>query len=179
MSENLPPIRSPVGLTNVSLPDELLAAAPKLLDGAPTQAAVRRSVSTAYYALFHLLIQEACANWARSEHRVQLGRAFEHKQMNAASERYRAKCKNAPVNSVEEHLFEVADHFVALQQKRELADYDSSIELTAKQAMQTIREAEDAFRRWEIIRKEPIAQDYLVSLLFKEKPTRSPEWGDR
>src|SRR5581483_108862 len=100
MSENLPPIRSPVGLTNVSLPDELLAAAPKLLEGAPTQAAVRRSISTAYYALFHLLIQDACANWARPEHRVQLARVFEHKQMNAASERHRAKCKNSPGNSV-------------------------------------------------------------------------------
>jgi len=30
----------------------------------PTQASLRRAVSTAYYALFHLLIDEAVGNWA-------------------------------------------------------------------------------------------------------------------
>jgi uncharacterized protein (UPF0332 family) len=34
----------------------------------PTQASLRRSVSTAYYALFHLLIHDASANGAEQTH---------------------------------------------------------------------------------------------------------------
>lgn len=33
----------------------------------PHQPSLRRAVSTAYYALFHLLISEATANWQRPE----------------------------------------------------------------------------------------------------------------
>ena len=53
----------------------------------PTQASLRRSVSTAYYALFHLLIQDASANWSRWDTRDYLARAFEHKTMKVASTR--------------------------------------------------------------------------------------------
>jgi len=50
------------------------------------QANLRRSVSTAYYALFHLLISEATLNWARPELRPMLGRLFDHGPMCSASE---------------------------------------------------------------------------------------------
>jgi hypothetical protein len=53
----------------------------------PTQASLRRSVSTAYYALFHLLIQDASVNWSRLDTRDYLARAFEHKTMKEASTR--------------------------------------------------------------------------------------------
>src|SRR6202050_5778875 len=53
----------------------------------PTQASLRRSVSTAYYALFHLLIQEASANWSRVDTRDYLARAFDHRTMKDASTR--------------------------------------------------------------------------------------------
>jgi hypothetical protein len=42
----------------------------------PKQASLRRAVSTAYYALFHLLMNEAVANWNRVNLRAALGRAF-------------------------------------------------------------------------------------------------------
>jgi len=44
----------------------------------PRQASLRRAVSTAYYALFHLLISEATLNWKRAEYRDALARVFEH-----------------------------------------------------------------------------------------------------
>ena len=53
----------------------------------PTQASLRRSVSTAYYALFHLLIHDASANWTRPDTRDYLARAFDHKTMKEASTR--------------------------------------------------------------------------------------------
>src|SRR5216684_7023359 len=88
---------------------DLLAVARDLLEEEfPTQATLHRSVSTAYYALFHLLIHEACSNWARPEHRINLARAFEHKQMLSASDKQKAKHKDAAENSAEKHLFEVA-----------------------------------------------------------------------
>jgi uncharacterized protein (UPF0332 family) len=49
----------------VAYHDELLQQAKELVHnnpGAPTQADLRRSVSSAYYALFHLLIFDACLN---------------------------------------------------------------------------------------------------------------------
>ena len=68
--------------------DDLLKQAYLLLNKEskhPTQASLRRSVSTAYYALFHLLIQEACANWSRTDTRDYLARAFDHKTMKDSS----------------------------------------------------------------------------------------------
>ena len=50
--------------------DDLLALAQDISDLPSTgrrQATIRRAISTAYYALFHLLILEATLNWARPE----------------------------------------------------------------------------------------------------------------
>ena len=58
---------------------ELLELAKGLADLHPEkahQASLRRAVSTAYYAIFHLLISEATSNWARPELRNQLGRCL-------------------------------------------------------------------------------------------------------
>jgi hypothetical protein len=47
--------------------DDLLEQAHHLVtreEGEPKQASLRRAVSTAYYALFHLLIDEAVSQWA-------------------------------------------------------------------------------------------------------------------
>jgi hypothetical protein len=163
----------------MALPHDLLAVARDLLEREfPTEATLRRSVSTAYYALFHLLIHEACSNWARSEHRNNLARAFEHKQMLAASEKQRSKYKDAVENSAEKYLFRVAHTFVQLQQKRELADYDYSIQLPLDRAQFALGQAEKAFKSWEIIRNEQITQDYLFSLLIRDRASRQPEWGE-
>ena len=49
----------------------------------PKQASLRRAVSTAYYALFHLLIDEAVGKWAIERQRSILARTFEHSKMKA------------------------------------------------------------------------------------------------
>lgn len=58
----------------------------------PKQASLRRAVSTAYYALFHLLVAAAVANWKNIEQRPDLARAFEHGRMKDASN----KAANSP-----------------------------------------------------------------------------------
>lgn len=54
--------------------------------GRPRQASLRRAISAAYYALFHLLIQEATGSLvARPELRPRFARAFDHGDMRSAS----------------------------------------------------------------------------------------------
>lgn len=47
----------------------------------PRQASLRRAVSTAYYALFHSLVDEAVGQWGVERQRGMLGRTFEHGKM--------------------------------------------------------------------------------------------------
>src|SRR5882672_11672305 len=58
------------------------------------QASLRRAVSTAYHALFHLLISEATLNWGRPELRSELGRIFEHGRMKNASVKRRCELED-------------------------------------------------------------------------------------
>ena len=68
--------------------DELLAQAIQLVHVTPpTQATLRRAVSAAYYAVFHLLIAEATSNWNNAALRAALSRAFDHGAMKTASNR--------------------------------------------------------------------------------------------
>src|SRR6266478_1063436 len=64
--------------------DDLLELAQDLANKEPTnpkQASLRRAVSTAYYALFHLLIDDAVSKWAAERQRSILARTFEHDKM--------------------------------------------------------------------------------------------------
>ena len=75
------------------LHDDLLEQSRALLDldrTKPKQASLRRAISTAYYALFHLLIHEATSRMTlrgvdRTAHRRALSRAFDHGAMKKAS----------------------------------------------------------------------------------------------
>jgi hypothetical protein len=112
--------------------DDLLELAKHLAQLEPTnprQACLRRSVSTAYYALFHLLISEATANWGRPELRSELGRVFEHGKMKNASLKIKKKNPSSlHEGAVSDHLHAVADTFIQVQQRREEADYDTGKE---------------------------------------------------
>jgi uncharacterized protein (UPF0332 family) len=69
----------------MAFPDDLLEQAQHLAQRepkVPKQASLRRAVSTAYYAPFHLLITETTKNWKRAEERFTLARMFEHTLIN-------------------------------------------------------------------------------------------------
>jgi uncharacterized protein (UPF0332 family) len=143
----------------------------------PRQASLRRAVSTAYYALFHLLISEATLNWRRPEQRSLLARMFEHGKMKAASERQRAVCNRflnssppaGPELDCARHLLQVAATFFDAQQQRHAADYDNSVQWTRTQVKSRIAAVEEAFESWRAVRDEPDAQAYLISLLGNPK----------
>ena len=133
---------------------------------------MRRAVSTAYYALFHLLISEAVANWHRTSLRTALGRAFDHNIMKAASNRLKDKQQfpfNGEDRGVVEALRVVAKTFSQLQEKRHTADYDNTTFWTRTEALAQVKSAEEAFSKWKPIRNEQIAQAYLVPLIVKKR----------
>ena len=138
----------------------------------PKQASLRRAVSTAYYALFHLLISEAVANWSRVSLRAALARAFDHGVMKAASNRIQDTRQFTFIGEdpkVVAALRAVAKTFAQLQEKRHTADYDNTTFWTRTEALTQVKSAEQAFNTWKPIRNEQIAQAFLVSLVVKKR----------
>lgn len=159
-------------------PEDLLEQAKHLANREkkrPRQASLRRAVSTAYYAFFHLLVHEATLNWKRVDQRAFLARFFDHGKMKAASEKQRGACESyldskpppAPGPEVDcmTHLRKVADTFAQAQQQRHAADYNNSKQWTRTEALTQIQLVEEAFTSWHVIREARVAQAFLISLL--------------
>jgi uncharacterized protein (UPF0332 family) len=156
----------------MSLAEDLLEQADHLArreKKRPKQASLRRAVSAAYYALFHLLISETVSNWRRADQRADLARAFEHGRMKSASQRVVGLPLAGQNATVVRHLKVVAGAFSQLQQFRHKADYDIAAQWSRTEVLRTIELATEAFRSWRAIRAETAAQDYLLSLLVKER----------
>ena len=161
-------------------PDDLLEQAwhlAKREKKKPRQASLRRAVSTAYYALFHLLIHEATLNWRRVDQRALLARFFEHGKMKRASKKQADDLKvffktNPPAGhrlDTAQHLHLVADTLVEAQDQRHAADYDSAAIWARTDVVGLIERVDSAFKSWHAIREEPTAQTYLISLLGNPK----------
>lgn len=137
----------------------------------PKQASLRRAVSTAYYALFHLLVREATERLLRgtalSEYRPGLARSFQHRAMKAASSAIAAggTLKGFGTLQIPADLLIVAESFVTLQEERHRADYDLGSQFTRTEALTLVSQAEYAFDRWRSVRKQAAADIYLAALL--------------
>jgi len=132
------------------------------LPGQPKQADLRRAVSAAYYALFHLLTTEAAQNWKHFRQRDRFARMFDHGRMKTCSSR--VSSRPLPIDPAEipvaRSLKLVADSFVTLQSARHRADYDNSEVWSRTQVYEAIIEAQDAMTEWMTIREAAMAQDY-------------------
>jgi uncharacterized protein (UPF0332 family) len=126
----------------------------------PKQSTLRRAVSTAYYALFHLLIAEFVRNWRRSDQRVRLARMFDHKKMRSAE----FKLQGAKATPIEWDLKKVLEAFGNLQDARLVADYDVGRHWSRQEVNDRLDAAEEAFRSWPTVRKDKVAQDHLLSM---------------
>lgn len=146
------------------------------------QPSLRRALSTAYYALFHLLISEATANCGDPRFRAALSRVFDHGTMKAASEKkvseintqFRQNSQQGPEWVVKDNLYKVAETFLRAQYDRNEADYNLVRGWQPTEVSLLIEEVADAFNRWNLIRDEPAARDYLMSML-PSKERRQPE----
>lgn len=130
----------------------------------PKQSSLRRAVSTAYYALFHLLIDAAVANWTVERQRSVLARAVEHGRMKRICDEIVKSAKSgAPIPY---DLKSVAEKFIRLQDQRHLADYDNSTEWTRTDVLEVLDVARGAFDAWHRVETEDPAQDFLLQLLL-------------
>jgi uncharacterized protein (UPF0332 family) len=141
----------------------------------PRQASLRRAVSAAYYALFHLLIRDATVLLGLVPPvRGRFTRAFDHGVMKQASQdftnpqpgRLPALTGGAPVPAA---LGQVASTFVTLQEMRHEADYNVERRFTRAEVNTLVAQAQQAFRDWRAVRTDPVARSYLAALLLGKK----------
>lgn len=145
----------------------------------PKQASLRRAVSTAYYALFHLLTA-ACIQRFAPTVPVSLGpriaRALSHAEMKDVCVSV-SKGNSGPVLQVlvpasfSVEIRNVAKAFVDLQEARHFADYDLSAFHNRLDSVEFINQAERAFADWNRIRASDEAAVFLSALLFAKR------WG--
>jgi hypothetical protein len=161
----------------MELADDLLELADRLAKPAsndPEQASLRRAVSTAYYALFHLLVGDVGQLWhgGSATSRQRLERALEHTAMKEVSQMFSqtpwTDWSGQPV-ALPAELREVAKAFVALQQERHDADYNSVRIWAPLEAQSKVEQARLAFQQWRAVRTQPVAQDYLLAFLVGRK----------
>jgi len=171
--------------------DDLLQFAQEMANFHPGEAhqpSLRRAVSTGYYALFHLLISAAIANCTDPQFRATLARVFDHGPMKQASDRklselndfFDQRPPDGPERTRKYHLYNVAETFSQAQHNRNEADYNLIREWQPTQVSLLIEGIADAFKSWNTIRDEPVARDYLISMLpsrerkQNEKPRSKP-----
>ena len=174
----------------MSLPDDLLEQAVHLAGRdprKPRQASLRRAVSTAYYALFHLLIEEATGLLTATPGvAFAMGRALSHGEMLTVSQEFVQGHLPQSLARQGGPLFaqaagpagaavkRVAATFVLFQQKRHEADYDRAKSFTRSEVKQWLHRAQEAFTDWGEHRRSEPARLYLACLLLWDRWDKPP-----
>lgn len=166
-------------------PDELLGLARQMVDrsaGATVGAELRRAVSTAYYALFHLLIDKGTNRFvAVARLRPLVARTFEHKWMLAVCKDYEA-AKPAGAASPGDYILKgatipaalvtIASAFIDLQNVRHQADYNLAFPLAHPEAEAAVVQAEAAFLALASVETHPATDEFLTELWCRGMPKR-------
>jgi uncharacterized protein (UPF0332 family) len=133
----------------------------------PRQADLKRSVSTAYYALFHALAKDAAdllvgGGPARADRAwVQVYRALEHGFAKNA-------CKEARNLGFPVQIIDCANEFIDLQEVRHAADYDPEARFSRAEALDWVARAEAAIAKLRMtVRRDRKA--FAVQVLFKKR----------
>jgi hypothetical protein len=166
----------------MSFPQDLLEQAEHLSrrePKRPKQASLRRSISTAYYALFHLLTSDATAILGRDmtvAARQGMARSFDHSEMKracnffssaTAPNREKAPRQLAPTLAapVSTDLQTVALAFIRLQEARHDADYDLNRAWNRFTVQQHPVIAKRAFAAWARLKKSHEANVFAIALI--------------
>ena len=146
-----------------------VAAGPAPAPVAPpptSEAELRRAISTAYYALSHLLINASITrSVATVDLRPYVARNFEHRHMLAVCRKYTGLTFDLTGQPVPIEVQRIADSFVQLQNARHKADYNVKDSVTPVEAQTLVRMAQDAFTDWGVVAAHPAADTYLTELL--------------
>jgi hypothetical protein len=157
-------------------PNDLLAFAERIIAFDPVSlnpSILRRAVSTAYYALFHLLCDAGSKRIGTiSDYQSIAARKYEHGQMKKVSDRFaKSSIDDALkklIGTVPPELISVATVFVDLQNYRHRADYDSSFsgDFELSETKQIVERTKTAFEHWRILEPSPAAEIYLLTMLL-------------
>jgi hypothetical protein len=126
--------------------------------GRPKQASLRRAISSAYYSLFHLIVEDASRYLvAGSRLRAAVARSFEHQALRAAASAL-GDVSRKPTgphwfrpyvhDPISPDLSFICDVFVDLQGRRHRADYDTDATFTRLQAEGVVYIARRAHSLW-------------------------------
>ena len=164
----------------------------------PKQASLRRAVSSAYYALFHLLIRDSAFDATPSSPlglRELAARALGHADMknvckgfvagNAAYLKSVAPGATKPFQTseippstqkvlvfpIEVGLIMVMSAFVDLQEARHDADYNTASSWNRMDVLTKVQSARDAFSAWASVKATPNAAVLKAALLLQKN------WG--
>ena len=167
----------------MSLASELLDQAEMLVKREPKnpkQGSLRRAMSAAYYALFHLLAEAEARQFAELCGRADEGtvsrivRTLVHMDMKKASDKFGTPDKQGNYDlptafqvpnekfTPSERLRQVAATFSLLYQARLEADYNTGEQVTRTEAQQQIEKAKEAFAAWESEKDSDNARMYLA-----------------
>jgi hypothetical protein len=150
----------------------------------PKQVNLRRAVSSAYYGLFHFLIDEACrlvmgSRHEQSAYRDVLARAFDHSAMRdacisfAGGQLKASLTKGLPVGfSVPLAIRQVAWAFTQVQERRHLADYDRSERFLRSEVLARIEQIETAIEDFNALALSNEKKFFLACLLAWKSLTR-------
>ena len=139
-----------------------------------SQTDLRRAVSTAYYALFHLLGEDASKLLRPGSDAAQTGvqRALDHSSMDQSSLRFSNAVWvdwHGAQHTLPTELRQVANAFMDLQDDRLIADYDNHRIWTLSEVEEVLKTARIAFDDWATIRTHPMADNYLLSMLLGKR----------
>ncbi len=169
----------------MSIPDDLLWQAWMLatLDARrPKQVNLRRAISTAYYALFHLLTIDAARLFVKDDLEMasRVARSFNHANLRDVSNEFKnnqlPKSIRPPDVSVVilPGLKSVASSFSKLQQARHMADYNLSQTIRRRVALSFVGEAQSAFANWLIVKGSDQARLYLACFSMWDSWNKPP-----
>ena len=151
---------------------DLMEAAGTLAEagrGRPTQARLRRAVSTAYYAMFHCLAASAADSFigrARSSAWHRAYRALDHGQAKSACQQRRAM-QGFPLE-----VRDFAKAFVELQIERQQADYALDVPSYRKsKVLEYISSAGQAIRRFEQVDMRD-KRGFAAHVLFRQRASQ-------
>lgn len=145
----------------------------------PNQAQIRRAISTAYYALYHFLINEGVNIMFPSfnnDLKLQITRSFTHSGLLTGCNKFNEVKKKDDKNKkladdiyiptdpfiynliepkeLKSELIKITQTFRDMQKLRHEADYNSLHKFIKEEALSSIYEIETCFKNWDIIKND-------------------------
>jgi hypothetical protein len=133
----------------------------------PRQADLRRSVSTAYYAVFHALARE-CADQFIGTSSTRSDRAWSHVYRALDHGFAKRACQQARGMGFPRDIVNFAELFILLQEERHRADYDPDIRYSRPETLAVISNIEKAISAfYKVPRRDRAA--FAAQVLLKRR----------